>query len=56
MAGLLQTPAPEGPHNCVPIAFFFVGCASSAIVYVFHSCLPVAASSALTLPRKRQHS
>ena len=24
MAGLLQTPAPEGPHNCVPIAFFFV--------------------------------
>ena len=55
MAGLLQTPAPDGPHSCVPMAFFLVGRASSAIVYVFQICFPVAASSADTLPRKRQH-
>ena len=55
MAGLLHTPAPDGPHSCVPAAFFFVGRASS-IVYVFQICLPVAASSAVTLPRNLQHS
>ena len=56
MAGLLQTPAPDGPHSCVPTAFFVVGFASSAIVYVFQIWPPVAASSALTLPRNLQHS
>jgi hypothetical protein len=39
----------------VPTAFFFVGLGSS-IVYVFQTCLPVAASSATTLPRNLQHS
>ena len=35
--------APDGPHSCVPALFFFVGRASSAIVYVFQICAPVAA-------------
>src|SRR5215467_5216545 len=56
MAGLLHTPAPDGPYNCVPTAFFFVGLGSSVMVYVFQICLPVAASYAATLPRNLQHS
>ena len=34
IAGLLQTAAPDGPHNCVPIVFFIVGNGTSGMVYV----------------------
>ena len=47
---------PDGPHNCVPILFFFVGRGLVGIVYVFQICSPVAAFSATRLPRNRQHS
>ena len=40
--GLVQIGAPEGPHNCVPERFFFLGKDSSAIMYVFQICLPSA--------------
>jgi hypothetical protein len=56
IAGLLHTPAPDGPHICVPIAFFVVGFASSAIMYDFQIGRPVSALSADTLPRNLQHS
>ena len=56
MEGLLQMGAPEGPHSCVPTLFFLVYARSSGMVYVFQICLPVEASSATMLPRKRQHS
>ena len=39
-----------------PALFLVVVLGSSVTVCVFHTCLPVAASSATTLPRKRQHS
>ncbi len=52
MAGLVHTGAPDGPHSCVPTLFFVVGAGSSGIVNVFQICLPVAPSSATTLPRK----
>ena len=42
--------------RCVPAAVLIVRCGVSAIVYVFQITLPVAASSALTLPRNVQHS
>src|SRR5438067_1324699 len=54
-AGVDQTPPPDGPHSCVPAADFAVFC-GSATVYVFQITLPVAASSALTLPLNVQHS
>src|SRR5215831_246505 len=53
--GVDHTPPPDGPQSCVPAADFVVFC-GSGIVYVFQSTFPVAASSALTLPRKVQHS
>ena len=49
-----QTAAPDGPKSCVPAEFFVVGFGVSPIVYVFHTWLPVAASSARTLPRNVQ--
>src|SRR5690242_4012348 len=52
--GAFHTAPPEGPTICVPSAFFCVGLARSAMVYVFQICLPVAASRARTLPRKAQ--
>src|ERR1044072_4364799 len=51
-----HTPAPDGPHNCVPTEFFRTGFASSEIVYDFQIRFPVAASSAVRLPRNLQHS
>src|SRR5579862_7943872 len=49
-------PAPDGPHSCTPCEFFRTGAAGSAMVYVFHITLPLAASSAERLPRNLQHS
>src|SRR6266699_3574866 len=54
-AGVDHTPPPEGPQSCVPVAVFVVRCGVST-VYVFQITLPVAASSALTLPLNVQHS
>src|SRR5262249_49881944 len=45
----------DGPQSCVPVALLVVFC-GSGIVYVFQITFPVAASSALTLPRNVQHS
>src|SRR5262245_18029972 len=56
IVGADQMPAPDGPHRVVPLAFFPIGFASFAIVYVFHTSDPVAASSAIRLPRNVQHS
>src|SRR5438128_557196 len=55
-AGVDHTPPPEGPQSCVPAAVLVVRCGVSVIVYVFQTCRPVAASSALMLPLKVQHS
>src|ERR1041385_1172662 len=56
IVGADQMPPPEGPQACTPslVTPRFLG--SSAIVYVFQIWLPVLASSAVTLPRKVQHS
>src|SRR5215471_17268427 len=51
-----QMPAPAGPHSCTPWLFLRVGLSSSVIVLVFHSTLPVAASSAARVPLSVQHS
>src|SRR6476646_1800626 len=51
-----QTPAPEGPQRVVPLAFFPIGFASAAIVKVFHTRAPLAASTSTRLPRNVQHS
>ena len=56
MVGVDQMPAPEGPICCFPAAFLRTGFGVSAIVNVCQSFLPVAASSATTLPRNVQHS
>src|SRR5476651_640621 len=42
--GADQTPAPAGPHSCVPFDVFFNGTAFSGIVYDVHTRFPVAAS------------
>src|SRR5215469_3335898 len=51
-----QMPAPAGPHSCTPWLFLRVGLSSSVMVLLFHSTLPVAASSAARMPRTLQHS
>src|SRR5215470_3245250 len=51
-----QIPAPAGPHSCTPWLFLRVGFRSSVMVLLFHSTLPVAASSAASVPRSLQHS
>src|SRR5262245_52258166 len=55
MVGDDQMPPPAGPYDCTPSFVFERGLFGST-VYVFHSTLPVFASSAVTLPRKVQHS
>jgi hypothetical protein len=39
-----HTPAPAGPHNCVPFEVFFSGTGFSAMVYEVQNRLPVCAS------------
>src|SRR5438552_4043024 len=56
MVGDDQTPPPDGPQRVDPPAFFPIGFASAAIVNVFQTSAPVAASSATRLPRNVQHS
>src|SRR5262252_627174 len=51
-----QMPAPAGPHSCTPWLFWRVGLSSSVMVLLFHSSLPVTASSATRVPRTLQHS
>src|SRR5260370_25637147 len=55
MVGEDHTAAPDGPYKSVPAEFFLVAAGGSGIVYVFHTCFPVAASIATRLPRKVQH-
>src|SRR5215469_14143197 len=50
-----QIPAPEGPHNFVPAAFFPCGYGFGTR-YVFHTNAPVFVSSADRLPLNVQHS
>src|SRR2546429_9964832 len=47
---------PDGPHVFVPALFCPVTFGSSRTRYVLQMRLPVAASSATTLPRNVQHS
>src|SRR5688500_19812303 len=54
MVGVFQTPAPDGPHCCVPVADLRVGRGASPTVNVFQTCSPVSARRATTLPRKVQ--
>src|SRR5262247_1666095 len=51
-----QMPAPAGPQSCTPWLFFRVALSSSVMVLLFHRTLPVAASSAASVPRSLQHS
>ena len=53
--GEFHTPPPAGPHKSTPFELLRVTLGVSGMVYVFQICLPVAASSATTLPRKVQH-
>ena len=43
-------------HRVEPLGFLPIGLASEAMVYVFHTSDPVAASTATRLPRNVQHS
>src|SRR5271170_4321764 len=54
MVGALQIPPPAGAQRLVPFAFLETIFGISAMVQVFQTCLPVAASRATTLPRKLQ--
>ena len=56
IVGADQIPDPEGPHNATPAVLVPRRCGGSVIINVFQITRPVAASSALTLPRKVQHS
>src|SRR5262252_8884145 len=51
-----QMPAPAGPHSCTPRLFLRMGFGSSVMVLLFHSTLPLAASSAARVPLSLQHS
>ena len=53
---MVQIPPPEGPKIFVPAVFVAMTFGVSAMVYVFHMTLPVAASIAERLPRNVQHS
>src|SRR5262245_18561320 len=55
MVGADHTDAPAGPHSCTPSWFLRVRLGFCGMVYACQSFLPVAASSATTLPRKVQH-
>src|SRR5271156_580117 len=55
MVGALHTPPPAGAQRSTPFEFLETIFGTSAIVQVFQIRLPVAASSATTLPRKLQH-
>jgi hypothetical protein len=54
IVGVFHTPAPDGPHCCVPLADRRVGCGASATVKVFQTCCPLSARRATTLPRNVQ--
>jgi hypothetical protein len=53
--GADQMPDPDGPYSVTPAVLLPRGCGVSAIMYVFQITRPVAASTALTLPRNVQH-
>ena len=48
-------PPPAGAQRLMPFEFLETIFGTAAMVQVFQTCLPVAASSATTLPRKLQH-
>ena len=56
MEGLDQVGAPEGASTRVPFAVRLTSFGSSGMVKCSHTVLPVAASTATSLPRKVQHS
>src|SRR5262249_43453181 len=51
-----HTPAPAGPHVPITPRPFSSRAGVSRIVYVFHTCVPSLARSAVTLPRNVQHA
>ena len=55
MVGVFHTPPPAGAQRLTPFEFLETIFGTSAMIQVFQTCLPVAASSATTLPRKLQH-
>ena len=56
IVGADQTAAPAGPMTAVPALFFPTGPGTSGMRYDFQTMLPVAASSATTLPRNVQQA
>ena len=55
IVGADQIAPPAGPDICAPAVLILYGRGSASMEWLFQSTLPLAASSATTLPRNVQH-